>query len=107
MTIDKLKHILDQHKKWLMSQPYGARADLNRANLNRADLRGADLDFSCWPLWCGSFCAKVDDRLVWQLIAHVTRLDIAECSDDAKTAISAMMPFANRFCKYRNDVQPI
>ena len=39
------------------------KADLRGADLRGADLRGADLDdFSCLPLWCGSFDMKVDDR---------------------------------------------
>ncbi len=47
-------------------------ADLQRVNLQEADLRGAnlqeaDLDYSCWPLWCGSLDVKVDVRLAAQL----------------------------------------
>ena len=45
-------------------------ADLSRANLRGANLRGADLDYSAWPLWCGSLTADVDDRLVYQLLYH-------------------------------------
>jgi len=52
---------------------YGA--DLRGANLYGADLRGADIDFSCWPLWCGSFNAKVDDRIWAQLYNHLKALD--------------------------------
>ena len=46
------------------------RADLRGADLRGADLTGADLDFSSWPLWCGSTKAKVDDRLSRQLVYH-------------------------------------
>ena len=50
-------------------------ADLSGANLSGANLRGADLsranlDYSAWPLWCGSLTADVDDRLVYQLLYH-------------------------------------
>jgi len=62
---------------------YGS--DLRHANLYGSDLRhanlwGADLDFSAWPLWCGSIGVITDDRLKIQLIAHVTVLagDIAD-----------------------------
>ena len=45
-------------------------ANLRDANLRGADLRRADLDFSCWPLWCGSSNVKIDDRIARQLLAH-------------------------------------
>jgi len=53
-------------------------ADLRGAYLKGANLRGADLDFSCWPLWCGSKGIKVDLRIVYQLLAHVACL---QCDD--------------------------
>ena len=48
-------------------------ADLFRANLRGADLRGADVDFSCWPLWCGSLNVKIDKRIFCQLLYHTLR----------------------------------
>jgi uncharacterized protein YjbI with pentapeptide repeats len=42
MTTDKLKQILENHKKWLRNEG-GERADLNGADLHGADLHGADL----------------------------------------------------------------
>ena len=57
-----------------------SRADLSRADLNRADLSGADIDYSCWPLWCGSKDVKVDARIATQLAAHFCVLD---CDDPA------------------------
>ncbi|MDY6958315.1 MAG: pentapeptide repeat-containing protein, partial [Halobacteriota archaeon] len=45
-------------------------ADLRWANLRWANLRGANLDFSVWPLWCGSSNVKIDERLARQLLAH-------------------------------------
>jgi uncharacterized protein YjbI with pentapeptide repeats len=50
-------------------------ADLWGANLWRADLRGADLreaniDFSCWPLSCGSAGVIIDQKQAMQLMAH-------------------------------------
>ena len=70
MNATDLKTILDKHKKWLNNEEGGERADLRGANLRRADL-----DFSCWPLWCGSKNVKVDNRLVFQLAAHICVLD--------------------------------
>ena len=48
-------------------------ADLIGANLRRADLSRANLDYSNWPLWCGSLTAKIDKRLFVQLLYHVVR----------------------------------
>ena len=46
-------------------------ADLEGANLRGADLRGADLDYSSWPLWCGSLSVgKLGKRLIAQLAGH-------------------------------------
>ena len=43
MTKDKLKAILEKHKKWLNGESDGERANLYRANLSGADLSGANL----------------------------------------------------------------
>ena len=75
-------------------------ADLRGANLWGADLRGAnllgaDLDYSCWPLWCGSLDVKVDKKIAVQLAYHFCRLD---CDDPEyiKTR-NAILSFANQF----------
>lgn len=44
------------------------------ADLRGANLRGADLDFSCWPLWCGSFSVKLDDDQIGQLAYHLLKV---------------------------------
>ena len=56
-------------------------ADLQGANLQGANLQGAilqgaillgaNLDYSCWPLWCGSLGVHIDDRLAKQLLYHL------------------------------------
>lgn len=99
MEANQLKAILEKHEKWLNDEEDGERANLRSANLrdanlnhanlsgadlrgadlrgadlNDADLRGADLDYSCWPLWCGSLNAKGNERLVIQLLYHTMRL---------------------------------
>ena len=57
---------LELHKKWLNGENGG-----KCANLRIADLRSADLDFSCWPLWCGSLGVHIDDKLAIQLLYHL------------------------------------
>jgi uncharacterized protein YjbI with pentapeptide repeats len=67
-------------------------ADLSDANLSGANLSGADLDYSCWPLWCGSQNVKVDRRIAAQLAAHFCVLD---CNDlDYQKARKAILKFA-------------
>ena len=70
-------------------------ADLRGAALSRADLCEADLDYSCWPLWCGSLDVKVDARIARQLAYHFCRLD---CDDpEYLEARKAIAEFANGF----------
>lgn len=70
-------------------------ADLQGANLREANLQRADLDYSCWPLWCGSLDVKVDVRLAAQLAYHFCRL---VCDDPAYIqARNALVPLANTF----------
>ena len=70
-------------------------ANLERANLERANLEGANLDFSCWPLWCGSLDVKVGARIAAQLAYHFCRL---KCDDtEYIEARNAIVDFANRF----------
>jgi hypothetical protein len=67
-------------------------ADLSGADLRSADLRNANLDYSCWPLWCGSKDVKVDARIAAQLAAHFCALD---CDDEGyQAARAAVLEFA-------------
>lgn len=120
MTQEELNMILDKHRKWLNDEEGGERADLFGANLNRADLsetdlrraklcranlcgaslceanlHGANLDYSCWPLWCGSLDVEVDARIARQLAYHFCRLN---CDDsEYLEARKAIAEFANGF----------
>ena len=96
MDQQELNKILEQHKVWLETYGAdGARANLDRANLQGADLRGANLDFSVWPLWCGSRAVKIDRRIAAQLAYHFCAV---ECDDpDYLTARAALLPLANTF----------
>jgi hypothetical protein len=86
MNVIKLIKILAEHKKWLDGDG-GKRADLTYA-----DLTGADIDYSCWPLWCGSKNVKVDARIAAQLAAHFCVLD---CDDkEYQKARKAVLKFA-------------
>lgn len=95
MEQKKLDEILRLHKMWLNGEEEGERADLQGSNLRDANLQGADLDYSCWPLWCGSLDVKVDRRIAAQLAYHFCRLD---CDDpDYIEARNAIVNFANEF----------
>ena len=70
-------------------------ANLWEADLREADLREADLDYSCWPLWCGSLDVRVCKRIAAQLAYHFCRLD---CDDpEVIAAQNAIIPLANQF----------
>ena len=70
-------------------------ADLNGANLKGADLRGANIDFSCYPLWCGSLGLKADKRLACQLAYHLCSM---QCDDTEFVKMrNSVLSFANQF----------
>lgn len=46
MTSDKIKEILEKHRKWLTDEEGGECADLSGANLCGANLRGANLSWA-------------------------------------------------------------
>ena len=114
MNADKLKSILEKHAKWLAGEMGGERANLHGANIAMADLAwadlawadlamadltganlaGADLDFSCWPLWCGSKGVKVDARIAQQLAAHFCVLDCD--GEEYQAARTAILDFARK-----------
>ncbi len=53
-------------------------ADLRGTNQRESDLsavnlRGTNLDYSVWPLWCGSLDVKIDKRIFCQLLYHALR----------------------------------
>ena len=70
-------------------------ADLRGADLRGANLRNASLDFSCWPLWCGSLDVIVDIILIRQLAYHFCSLK--NNSKLYKEARKALLPLANKF----------
>jgi hypothetical protein len=125
MTADQLVTILENHKKWTTDENEGSRADLRWANLQVADLQGADLkmadlrwanlqgsnlqgadlqgadlqgadiDYSCWPLWCGSLSVIVDKRVFAQLAYHLCRVHVDD--EECKAAQRALAGIANQF----------
>ena len=74
-------------------------ADLSGANLSGADLSGANLDFSCWPLWCGSMNPKIDKRIFCQLLYHTMRAGLSVDAPDVKKLfeIPEVVDLANQF----------
>ena len=100
MTPNELDKILKDHKKWLNNKDEGHRADLRGAdlrdaNLRGADFRGANIDYSCWPLWCGSLDVKIDRRIFCQLAYHLCRVIVDD--DDCKEAQLMLGRLANDF----------
>lgn len=64
-------------------------------DLRGADLRGANLDYSCYPLWCGSLHLKADKRLACQLAYHLCSM---QCDDaDYIKMRNSILGFANQF----------
>ncbi|MDR2054486.1 MAG: pentapeptide repeat-containing protein [Desulfovibrio sp.] len=110
MSLD-LKLILDLHAKWLRGDSDGKRANLREADLRGASLReadpsGANLDFSAWPLCCGSFGVKADMRLVAQLAKHLAMLDVSQCCGGIKEAMEHFRRtgLAHLFDEFRDDL---
>ena len=89
MDNKELQEILRLHKLWLAGSLDGKCADLRYTDLLDADLQDADLDYSCWPLWCGSLDAHIDDRIARQLLYHLIRpcLVSPDVSEDFKRAL--------------------
>ena len=69
-------------------------ANLRGADLRGADLSEADLDFSCWPLSCKSVGVKAGDKIVFQLLWHLGKLDTSKCSQMAKDTIAHVRAMA-------------
>ena len=100
MSDIKIKKMLDKHAAWLRGEDGGEKADLRGAYLlgaylRDANLRGADLDYSCWPLWCGSLGVKIDKRIFCQLAYHLCRTIVDD--EECKAAQRALYPLANQF----------
>lgn len=76
-------------------------ADMRGANMRGADMQGANIDYSAWPLWCGSLKAHVDDRIAVQLLYHT--LSVVQhspyVSEDVKRTLLTpeVVEVANRF----------
>ena len=76
-------------------------ADMRSAEMQRTDMRGANIDYSAWPLCCGSLKAYVDDRIAIQLLYHT--LSVVQhspyVSEDVKAKLLTpeIVSLANRF----------
>jgi hypothetical protein len=70
-------------------------ANLDRANLTHANLTDADIDYSSWPLWCGTRNVEVDWEGFKQFVGHINWL---KCSDPrAKLIQEFLMPYAREW----------
>jgi hypothetical protein len=63
-----------------------------RTDLSYADLSDANLDFSCWPLWCGSLKVKLDKKQQRQLVYHALAV-----SPNAPGVSRKLRDWANQF----------
>ena len=73
----------------------GCKKALLDYDLRDADLSGADLDFSCWPLWCGSLNIKTSTRHAYQLAYHLCSM---QCDDEEYIKMrNKILGFANKF----------
>ena len=75
------------------------RLNLHWADLSGANLQEADVDFSCWPLWCGSLNVKIDKRIFCQLIYHALRAGQSVDDPEVKRLfeIPEIVNLANQF----------
>ena len=69
-------------------------ADLQGADLRDANLEGADLDYSCFPLWCGSKDVILDRRLFLQLVAHICAVEVDD--EECKKTQEDLMQLAKQ-----------
>ena len=76
-------------------------SNLIHSDLSHSDLSGSNIDYACWPLWCGSLDAHIDDRIARQLLYHLMRPCLVSpyVSDDFKRALftKALIAEANKF----------
>ena len=77
-----LIQMLGEGKAWVLDDL--SDADLRYADLRDADLRYANIDFSCWPLWCGSIGVKIDENQARQLLAHAFNVAQPYCKPTPK-----------------------
>jgi len=77
MDQEKLNKILEKHQLWLEDKEGGDRADLSKA----------DLDYSCWPLWCGTLDVKLCDKLQAQLLFHAFKVSKIKPTEEQKEFI--------------------
>ena len=90
-----LDMVLKLHVKWLNGEDGGERANLRYANL----------DFSCLPLWCGSFNMKVDDNIIEQILTHVKMLDISKCSKENQELVKLIPDRVKDKLRMRHDLE--
>ena len=92
MTRTELSEILERHRKWLVGEGGGQRADLSEADLYNC----------CLPLWCGGLRIILDRRQMAQLIYHFCSM---ECEDSEVLALQkSLYAFANEFAESREDL---
>ena len=80
-------------------------ANLSGANLTRANLTRATLDFSSWPLWCGSLTVIVDVDQARQLAYHLAAILPTEVVGEW---VAELQQFANEWTGIkRHNIEPL
>jgi uncharacterized protein YjbI with pentapeptide repeats len=51
-----------------------SRTKLDHASFSGANIEGAKIDFTSWPLWCGSLNVKIDEQQAAQLSYHLASI---------------------------------
>jgi hypothetical protein len=72
--------------------------------LVRQTLVRANIDFSCLSLWCESFNMIVDDNILEQLLTHIRRLNIKNCSDKNKALVKKIPKSVERGLEQRHGI---
>ena len=63
---EELKNIIDKHKKWVLGEEGGERADLHGADLSAAYLHGADLEEKIKIKFYPLCCPETGDFIGWK-----------------------------------------
>ena len=80
MKPEKLKEIVDKHKKWLRNEEGGTRANLYRADLSRADLSRAKIELELLNKFYPIVCPEAGAFIAWKKCRNntIVKLEVTE-----------------------------
>jgi len=85
-TAEQLKEILELHRKWMVNEDGGKRANLRGANLSGANLRGANLS--------GAYLIDADLSYAYLNDANLRRADLRRANLSGAYLIDADLSYA-------------